>query len=238
MPAFGIESVAATDCTLIEAAWPFAHEQADAIERHWQARRLRTPDMFNGRVLVLHHGSVEGDTAGRPVFRGACFEVEFKAFLAWREFGFPGRGIRNCFSMAALEAADGAFLLGEMAPHNATAGQIYFPSGTPDRSDVVGDVVDVEGSAARELLEETGLGQDDVVFEPGLTLVSDRVRTCFMKRIRSPESADILKRRLDDWLAAQAKPELARMHVVRRVSDLTAAVPAFVAAYIAHRLDN
>ena len=37
--------------------------------------------------------------------------------------------IDNCFSMAALRSDDGAFLLGEMAHHTYSAGQIYFPAG-------------------------------------------------------------------------------------------------------------
>jgi hypothetical protein len=36
--------------------------------------------------------------------------------------------------MAALRGADGAFLLGEMAPHTTNGGQIYFLAGTPDPS--------------------------------------------------------------------------------------------------------
>ena len=231
---FRIEPVRSVVCTLANGIWPFAVEAAEAIERHWQRRLAQTPDMFDGRVMVLQGGAVESEPDG-PVFRGACLEVTFKAFLAWREFGFPGQGVRNCFSMAALESVDGAFLLGEMAAHNATAGQVYFPSGTPDPSDVQGRVVDLDGSARRELLEETGLGSADGVFLPGFDLVSDHVRVCFMKRVRSPLDADTLKRRINAWLAKQNKPELARMHVVRRTSDLTAAMPAFVASYIVDR---
>ena len=61
-------------------------------------------------------------------------EARSEKSLAWRDFGFPDANIANGFSMAALLSADGAFDLGEMAPHTANAGAIYFPSGTPDAS--------------------------------------------------------------------------------------------------------
>ncbi len=101
---------------------------------------------------MLHRGAFEGD-----VFRGAYLETRFSRFIAWRDFGFPDRTMRNCFAMAALRAADGAFLLGVMGAHTANAGKVYFPAGTPDLDDVVGDRVDLAGSVARELGEETGL---------------------------------------------------------------------------------
>ena len=65
--------------------------------------------------------------------------------------------------MAALRGADGAFLLGEMAPHTVNGGQIYFPAGTPDPSDVVAGRVDLDASARRELFEETGVRAEETI---------------------------------------------------------------------------
>ena len=232
-----IVPVAAIDCTLIEAAWDFAAHEADRIERHWQARVAETPALFNGRVLMLHHGSVSGSDRD-AVFEGACFATDFKAFMAWREFGFPATPVRNIFSMAALETADGAFVLGEMAAHTAPAGQIYFPSGTPDGSDVRAGRVDIEGSAARELAEETGLGSDAVAFLPGLDLVLDPIRVCCMKRVRSDETAEAIVARIHGWLATEENAELARMHIVRTARDIRPATPDFVADYLRDRLES
>lgn len=223
-------------CTLSRESWRFAADEAAAIDTHWRRRCAGNPDLFNGRVLLLSEGAVESRGPAESVFRGTFLETDFNAFLAWREFGAPETGVRNCFSMAAVEAGDGAFILGEMAPHTASAGQIYFPSGTPDLSDVHGFAVDVEGSAARELREETGLDHTSVTFRPGLTLVMDAVRVCCMKRVQSGKPADALVADITGWLAREAKSEFRRMHIVRGEGDLVPAIPAFVAAYIRHRL--
>jgi 8-oxo-dGTP pyrophosphatase MutT (NUDIX family) len=125
-----------------------------------------------------------------------------------------------------------------MGPHTAPAGQIYFPAGTPDRHDIVGTKVDIEGSARRELREETGLDVDRLIFEPGLTLVMEPVRLCCMKHIRSPEKAETLVTRIHAWLANEPKPELIRMHIVREPRDITSAMPGFVIAYLRSMLAN
>jgi 8-oxo-dGTP pyrophosphatase MutT (NUDIX family) len=219
-------------CDLIEAGWRFADEQAAAIEANWRRRTAATPDIWNGRVLLLRDGALAPD----GVFRGRCFATDFKAFLGWRDMGFPDTGVRNCFAMAALESADGAFILGEMAPHTAPAGQVYFPSGTPDMKDVVAGRLDLEASARRELVEETGLDPAGLAFEDGFTLVTNPIRLCCMKRVRAPEPAEALVERIHAFLARDPKPELARMHVVRSLADVTPAMPSFVVSYLRHRL--
>ena len=102
--------------------------------------------MWNGRVLLLRRGEIAGG-----VLSGAYSEADFASFIAWRDWDFPDKSVRNCFPMAALRSSDGAFLLGVMGAHTATAGQIYFAAGTPDPNDIVGDTVDLEGGVMREL---------------------------------------------------------------------------------------
>ena len=97
----------------------------------------------------------------RRAASASYFEVDFASFLAWRDWGFPDKDVFNGFGMGALRASDGAFVLGEMGEHTANAGRIYFPSGTPDLDDIRGDALDIAGSVARELEEETGLTPAD-----------------------------------------------------------------------------
>jgi hypothetical protein len=124
------------------APWPFADERRAEIDAHFAKLRAEKPQMWNGRVLLLRRGEI-----AEGVLSGAYSEVDFASFIAWRDWDFPDRSVRNCFPMAALRSSDGAFLLGVMGAHTATAGQIYFPAGTPDRQDLAGDTVDLERGA-------------------------------------------------------------------------------------------
>jgi 8-oxo-dGTP pyrophosphatase MutT (NUDIX family) len=125
--------------------------------------------MFNGRVLLLRRGAIADGTLS-----GAYLETDFASFIAWRDWGFPDKTMRNCFPMAALRSSDGAYLLGVMGGHTATAGQVYFPAGTPDPNDIVGESVDLEAGVMRELAEETGLGPADAT--AAARLVRDAAR--------------------------------------------------------------
>ena len=231
-----VVEVDAVDCLYEPRPWPFAAERAADVAAHWAAALARKPRMFDGRVLLLHRGGVAAEPDGRRVFRGAYLETSFSAFLYWRDIGLPPAGVRNGFGMACLQARDGAFVLGEMGAHTANAGAVYFASGTPDPSDVRGGRVDVEGSIARELAEETGLDPASLRFDPGLTLVMDRRRVGFMKRVRSPENADALVARIHAHLARDPEPELARMHVIRAAGEIGPAVQVSAAAYLRAKL--
>lgn len=224
-----IETVETLDFRLEAGVWDFARDRADEIAAHWRRRIAQQPRLFNGRVLMLKRC----ETSGRAL-RGAFIEVDFAAFLAWREFGFPASNAANGFSMAALRAADGAFLLGEMAAHTASAGAIYFPAGTPDRQDVFGEIVDLEASARRELQEETGLSAEEADIAPGWIIVRAPGRVACMKPMRLREDANSAKARIEAALAAQTSPEFAGIHVVRSAADFTPQMSEFVCAYMAH----
>jgi 8-oxo-dGTP pyrophosphatase MutT (NUDIX family) len=212
--------VAELDLRLAARPWPFAQAEAARIEAHWRARKSAQPRLYNGRVLLLARHALETRADGARILRGAYFETDYAAFLAWRDFGFPDARVCNGFSMAALVAEDGAFLLGEMAAHTANAGAIYFPSGTPDPKDVVAGRVDLQRSATRELLEETGIAADEVAFGPAWTLVYAPPRIACMKIMRLSAPAEAIKARIDAFLADDPEAELATMHVVRGREDI------------------
>jgi 8-oxo-dGTP pyrophosphatase MutT (NUDIX family) len=207
--------------------WPFALERRDDIDRHFARLRQTTPELWNGRMLMLAEHRFEG-----AVLRGSYLETDFASFVAWRDWGFPEAGVLNCFAMGALRSSDGAYLLGVMGPQTVNAGKIYFPAGVPDLDDIVGDRVDLARNVRREVAEETGLGPDDYRADDHWVCVQTGPRLAMMKPIHAPEAAERLRERILMHLAREPEPELADIRIVRGPADLDAMMPPFVIAFL------
>ena len=231
--AISITSVQSLDCRVEAHDWVFAREHAARLDAHWEKLRADRSSLYNGRVLLMHDWRITDEGHG-AVLHSRHFETGFKSFIGWRDFGFPDSTMRNCFSMAALRSADGAFLLGVMGGHTSNAGLIYFPAGTPDLCDITSDAkLDLEGSAVRELLEETGLDAAQMDIAPDWSVVDAGPRLGCMKLIQAREDAAALCTRADRFIAAQKQPELSAMHVVRTRADLVPALmPDFMLAWL------
>ena len=221
------------DLTFEPTRWAFAERQATSIATHWARLTKAKPSLFNGRVLLLGQREFETGADGVLRLKGVFFETDYADFVAWADFGHPTEPIDNCFSMAVLRSEDGAFLLGEMAHHTFNAGQIYFPAGTPDPSDVFDGKVDLEASARRELLEETGLLAAEANIAHGWTLAIAPQRIACMKLMTLPLPAIRLKARIEAFLARDPLSEFSRIHIVRGSQDIDEArMPIFVADYL------
>ena len=226
-----IHRVSTLELAVRPVVWPFAEERRAEIEAHFAEQQRARPKIWNGRVLL---GRDAVFTDGH--LAATYFETDFASFLAWRDWGFTDRTVINGFGMGALRSADGAFVLGEMAPHTSNAGRIYFPAGTPDLDDIRGDTVDIEGSVARELEEETGLTQSDYHAEPGWHCVVSGASIAMMKLLQAECSGESLRARIEANLACQSRPELSGVHLVRTTADLTADMPRYVTAFIEQQL--
>jgi len=212
-------------------SWPFADERRADIAAHFAVKQREKPKMWNGPILLARNPVFTGNR-----FSASYFDIDFASFLAWRDWGFPDKGVFNGFGMGALRCSDGAFVLGEMSQHTANAGRIYFPSGTPDLNDVSGGAVDMPGSVGREVEEETGLTSKD--YRPGAhwDCVVSGSAIAMIQILDVDGSGEALQARIEDNLARQSQPEFAAIHLVRALSDLTSAMPRFVTAFIEARL--
>ena len=232
-PATRIVEVAEFDFSFEPGRWRFAEAEAAAIAAHWARLREKKPALYNGRILLLERRELIRRADGELKLQGSFFETGYADYLAWRAFGHPGEPVENCFAMAALQGADGAFLLGEMASNTMNAGRIYFPSGTPDLSDVFDGAVNLEASARRELLEETGVDAAEIEVRRGWSVVFSPNSIACMKPMTLVAAAEEARTRIDAFLARDSHAELARMHVVRSVGDIDESrTPAFVTAYL------
>lgn len=231
-----IAEIAAIDIRLSTAPWNFATRRAAEIEANWQRRLRENPALYNGKILLTDKIALNATPEGARL-DGGCFVAEYKAFQAWRDFGWPGEA-KNLFAMAALRSADGAYLLGEMASWTANAGQIYFPCGTPDLDDLDGERLDLEASLWRELHEETGFTDLDFAEAQGWSVVFDGALIACMKRLQSPLPAAELVARADTYLARDKKPELVRLVPVFSPADISAGVPNLMRTWLERAFDQ
>ena len=207
--------------------WPFATERRAEIDAYFERARRERPGLWNGQVLVMHRHRVDGSA-----LEGAFLPTDFASLMTWRDWGFPETGVTNCFSMGALRASDGGWIMGVMAAYTSAGGKIYFPAGTPDPDDVVDGAVDLGGSVIREVAEETGLGAEDFTEHEGWHCVVDGPRIALMKVLQAREPAEALRRRILDRLARETSPELADIRIVRSRRDFDPMMPRFVTAFL------
>jgi hypothetical protein len=222
-----IHRVTTLDLSFQSRPWPFAEQKRADIDAHFAVKRAEKPKIWNGRILLARNPVFTEDR-----FSACYFEADFASFLAWRDWGFPDREVFNGFGMGALRCSDGAFLLGEMGHHTSNAGRIYFPSGTPDLDDIRGGAVDISGSVAREVEEETGLSSADYRAGAHWDCVVSGAAIAMIKVLNVALTGEQLRARVEANLARQHQPELAAVHLVRDTSDFTAAMPRFVTAFV------
>ncbi len=223
-----------------EGDWPLSPELRSRVDDHWQRVVADNPRLWNGRVLgTVAPGWPGGISVGDDgVLAGTALEGDFASFLAWRDWGFPEIGLRNLFGSALVLSSDGALLFGVMSAVTANPGKVYPPGGSLEPRDVLPDGrVDVLGSIALELHEETGLDIGDG--EPVALLAAfDGPRVSVARAVRFAATARDLEEAVRAHLAAGPDPELAGIAVIRSPADLPGPdrCPPYAAALATHLL--
>ena len=101
-----------------------------------------------------------------------------------------------------------------------------------------GDTVDIAGSVAREVLEETGLAPSDYRAAAHWDCVVSGRAIAMIRILDVDLTGEALRARIEANLARQRQPELSAIHLVRSRRDLTAAMPRFVAAFVEAQLSS
>lgn len=211
-----------TDIRFVPEAWTVPQALRDEVPATWGRLLAANPRLWDGRILGVSGVGGGPPTVEDGVLHGEAREDSFSAFMTWRDLGFPEIGVRNLFGSAVVITADGAVLLGKMGEWTANAGQIYPPAGSLEPRDIVDGRVDVFGSVAQELNEETGLEVSDAVV--GKTFaIFDGPRISVAYGLYFAESTARLVERVRANLAAQEHRELADVIAVRSRSELEAA---------------
>jgi 8-oxo-dGTP pyrophosphatase MutT (NUDIX family) len=211
-----IRRLASVEARLAPHRWDWAERNAKAVAANFARRRALKPAIFDGPVLMV---SALRETGGHA--SATFFETGYARLTAHLDGGCQDDSVRNGFAMGALRSGDGAYLLGEMAAHTAHAGQLYFPAGTPDPTDVRPDgTVDLEGSILREIAEETGIRLAPADLAPGWILVEADGRLAFMREIALADDAATIRARALAHCAAEERSELADLVIVRGPGDI------------------
>jgi 8-oxo-dGTP pyrophosphatase MutT (NUDIX family) len=223
-----ISHVTTLDVRCVERGWPWAEQNSDAIAAFWRDETAKQPNLFDGPVFMLAEARIEGGT-----FHAVAFETRFSYLLYAKRSGFPDPETINGFAMPALRADDGAFLLGVMGAETANKGQIYFPAGTPDPNDRRGDVLDLVGSVARELGEETGLEPGDYDIGEGWVLVRDGGMLAFLRPVRVMEAAEPARARMLARMRRLKEQELSDIYIARTEEDVDERrMPGFIKTFL------
>lgn len=225
-----IRRLSRLDLAVEAGGWPEIGPHRAEVDASFAALSAGNPHIWNGPILLLRQYDISNDT-----LTGRCIETDFAAFNWWRRRGIDDLGVKNIFGFAAVEGADGAFLMGVMGDHTAAPGRVYFAGGTPDPQDVIDGRLDLRGSALREMGEEIGLSAQEAQEGEGWDLVEHGLYFGLMRRLRFSHSSHDLAARARSFLASEALPELKDVHVIACERDLTADVVPFAADYVRWR---
>ncbi len=137
-------------------------------------------------------------------------ETDFASFLFWKDNGYPDASVRDGFGSALIRACGGEVLLGRQLPGQVNSGRLYMPGGFIDRSDVGDDgLIDIDGSIAREVGEETGLGFEHFERRAGYLVTQLDCQISIAVELISPLEAESLRALLLERISQQSDPELA-----------------------------
>ena len=160
---------------------------------------------------------------------GSLAATDFAATLYWRENGYRDRTVVDCFGSAIFLGSDGALIYGRQTPGNINAGMVYPLGGFIDRRDVGScGAVDLEGSVAREVREETGLDPAVLSQEAGYLVTRDGPLLSIGVIYRLAVPAEEFCAQANNRLANEALPELEALVTLRRAADAAAhAMPSY-----------
>lgn len=218
-----VAEVSAFDARIVQSEWDWATEHAADIAAYWARAVARNPRLFDGRVLIASRAEVRDG-----VLRSDHTEIPFSALDYWRKLSFPDCGSFNLFGAGIIVTRDRAVVLGRMGPSTANAGHVYFPAGTPDRDDVRGDRLDIEGSILREITEETGISPREIRASDERWAVWDGGILCCARRYDLDEDAQEVEARIAAHIALDPQSELNRPILMRSAAEeVDGIVPAY-----------
>ena len=196
-------------------SWQWAEENEAAIAENWERRKKQLPFIFDGDVLLARDPAIKGGICSLDLFT-----VKYSQMLGALDLESSDRNIWNVFAMGALRGSDNAYICAVMGEETANKGQIYFPAGTPDHSDLGADnSVDMKESMLRELQEETQI-INGFEISPQWMIIAEWPRLALFRIIEFPDTAQNVADRIEENLKRQEDPELSGAYIIRSRNDI------------------
>ena len=208
--------VSTCDLWLDFEPWLYALDNAAAIDAHWQTCLAMNPHYFNGTVHLIRDYTIADG-----VLTARFLRTDFKSYLHWRDRGYKPAGAYDAFGSAIVRSLEGHILLGRQK-NGINAGRVYLPGGFIDARDVTpSSAIDIAGSIAREIAEETQLDVAPLDVVPGFLIVRDGALLSIGQELRAPQTAPAFKAEILANLAADPDPELADVVMIGSPDDMT-----------------
>lgn len=213
------------DVRVLPGALSYSETNSQAIAANWQKAVAANPTLFDGEIYLAPQAHLN-----EGVLEAGFRRTSFATLMYWRDDRTSERPW-HIFGVGVIVSAQGHLIAARMSAHNAVAGRIYFPAGSIDDNDIVGDRVDYETNTAREVREETGMDLGKARAESKIHLVSADGSIALFRRYYFDLSTQEILQQIEANLAAQAQPELSEIIPITKAGMMGQATPSYVRAF-------
>lgn len=196
------------------------------ITANWTRELAANPSLFDGSFFLAERAAIDAGT-----FRAAYRRTSFATMMHWKRNRTDAKPW-HIFSVGVMVSADNRLIAGQMGATTSAAGRVYFPAGSFDAGDLVGDQVDFDGNAQREVAEETGIDLGSALRRDAMAyLVRVERSIAVFRRYYFRQTGDELLASIRAAIAAQADPELDGVCAIAAAGEMGEATPRTFATF-------
>ena len=220
------------DVRVLPGPLSYTEDNKPAIAANWEKAVAANSTLFDGEIYLAPEAHLDGH-----LFQASFRRTSFATLMYWRDDRVSEKPW-HVFGVGIMVSAEGDLIAARMSAHNAVAGRVYFPAGSIDDHDIVGDRADYDANMAREVFEETGMDLRAAKAEATTHLVTADGSIALFRRYHFDVSTAELLKRIEDNIAKQAEPELSEIIPVTRAGAMGEATPSYVRAFADWHFNN
>lgn len=220
------------DVRVLPGPLSYTEDNKPAIAANWEKAVAANSTLFDGEIYLAPEAHLDGH-----FFQASFRRTSFATLMYWRDDRVSEKPW-HVFGVGIMVSAEGDLIAARMSAHNAVAGRVYFPAGSIDDHDIVGDRADYDANMAREVFEETGMDLRAAKAEATTHLVTADGSIALFRRYHFDVSTAELLKRIEDNIAKQAEPELSEIIPVTRAGAMGEATPSYVRAFADWHFNN